>query len=124
MMVTKVGLARRVPASDSDVGAEGAGGSIQVEVGLGSCNTPDVIYLICNPTLAVSGAKLFYFCGFGFSSPCVVVFVMHLISCHHVHCICIRVHLMHSNIFPVSVLHSGAPFSSGGHFYLSFVCGD
>ena len=26
-----------------------------------SCNTPDVIYLICIPTLAVSGAKLFYF---------------------------------------------------------------
>ena len=33
-------------------------------------------------------------------SPCVVVFVMHLISCHHVHCICIRVRLMHSSIFP------------------------
>ena len=33
--------------------------------------------------------------------PCVVVIVMHLISCHHVHCICIRVHLMHSSIFPV-----------------------
>ena len=26
---------------------------------------------------------------------------MHLISCHHVHCICICVHLMHSSIFPV-----------------------
>ena len=35
-VVTKVGSARRVPASDSDVGAEGAGGSIQVVVGLGS----------------------------------------------------------------------------------------
>ena len=34
-------------------------------------------------------------------SPCVVVIVMHLISCHHVHCICIRVRLMHSSIFPV-----------------------
>ena len=34
-------------------------------------------------------------------SPCVVVVVMHLISCHHVHCICIHVHLMHSSIFPV-----------------------
>ena len=34
-------------------------------------------------------------------SPCVVVVVMHLISCHHVHCNCIRVHLMHSSIFPV-----------------------
>ena len=29
------------------------------------------------------------------------VLVMHLISCHHVHCICICVHLMHSSIFPV-----------------------
>ena len=26
---------------------------------------------------------------------------MHLISCHHVHCICIRVRLMHPSIFPV-----------------------
>ena len=29
------------------------------------------------------------------------VHVMHFISCHHVHCICIRVRLMHSSIFPV-----------------------
>ena len=65
------------------------------------CNTPDVIYLICIPTLAVFGTKLFYFLGFGFLSPCVFVVVMHLISCHHVHCICIRVRLMHSSIFPV-----------------------
>ena len=65
------------------------------------CNTPDVIYLICTPTLAVSGTKLFYFLGFGFLSPCVVVVVMHLISCHHVHCICIRVRLIHPSIFPV-----------------------
>ena len=27
--------------------------------------------------------------------------MMMAISCHHVHCICIRVHLMHSSIFPV-----------------------
>ena len=26
---------------------------------------------------------------------------MHLLSCHHVHCICIRVRLMHPSIFPV-----------------------
>ena len=65
------------------------------------CNTPDVTFPICTPTLAVSGVKLFYFLGFGFLSPCVVIVVMHLISCHHVHCICIRVHLMHSSIFPV-----------------------
>ena len=66
-----------------------------------NCNTPDMIYLICTPTLAVSGVKLFYFLGFGFLSPCVVVVVMHLISCLHVHCICIRVRLMHPSIFPV-----------------------
>ena len=65
------------------------------------CNTPDVTFPICTPTLAVSGVKLYLFLGFGSLSPCVIVFVMHLISCHHVHCICIRVHLMHSNIFPV-----------------------
>ena len=64
------------------------------------CNTPDVIYPICTPTLAISGLKLFYFLGFGFLSPCVVLVVMHLISCHHVHCICIHVRLMHSSIFP------------------------
>ena len=65
------------------------------------CNTPDVSFPICTPTLAVSGVKLFYFLGFGSLSPCVFIVVMHLISCHHVHCICIRVHLMHSSIFPV-----------------------
>ena len=27
--------------------------------------------------------------------------VMHFISCHHVHLICIRVRLMHPSIFPV-----------------------
>ena len=65
------------------------------------CNSPDVTFPICTPTLAVSGVKLFYFLGFGSLSLCVVIVVMHRISCHHVHCICIRVHLMHSSIFPV-----------------------
>ena len=65
------------------------------------CNTPDVTFPICTPTLAVSGVKLFYFLGFGYLSPCVVFVVMHLISCHHVHLICIRVRLMHPRIFPV-----------------------
>ena len=60
-----------------------------------------MIYLLCNPTLAVSGLKLFYFLGFRSLSPCVVIVVMHLISCHHVHCIYIRVHFMHSIFFPV-----------------------
>ena len=41
-MVTKVGSARRVPASDSDEGAERTGGSIPVEVGLGSRWPPTV----------------------------------------------------------------------------------
>ena len=41
-MVTKVGLACCVPASDSDVGAERTGGSIPVEVGLGSQRPPTV----------------------------------------------------------------------------------
>ena len=41
-VVTKVGSARRVPASDSDVAAEGAGGSTQVVVGLGSRQPPTV----------------------------------------------------------------------------------
>ena len=65
------------------------------------CNTADVTFPICTPTLAVSGVKLFYFLGFESLSSCVVIVVMHLISCHHVHCICIRVHLMHLSIFPV-----------------------
>ena len=56
-----------------------------------TCNTPDVTFPICTPTLAVSGVKLFYFLRFESLSPCVVIVVMHLISCHHVHCICIRV---------------------------------
>ena len=54
-------------------------------------------------------------------SPCVFSFVMHLISCHHVHCIayvfvsCIRAFSL------LSVLHSDAPMSPGGPFYL-FSC--
>ena len=65
------------------------------------CNTPDVIYLICTPILAVSDLSYFIFLEFGFLPPCVVVCVWHLISCHHVRCICIRVRLMHPSIFPV-----------------------
>ena len=65
------------------------------------CNTPDVTFPIYTPTLVISGVKLIYFLGFGSLSPCVVFVVMHLISCHHVHCICIRDHLIHSSIFPV-----------------------
>ena len=65
------------------------------------CNTPDVTFPICTPTLAVFGVKLYLFLVFGSLSPRVVVFVMHFISCHHAHFICIRVRLMHPSIFPV-----------------------
>ena len=34
-------------------------------------------------------------------SFCIFVHIMHLISCHHEHCICIRVRLLHPSIFPV-----------------------
>ena len=47
--------------------------------------------------------------------------VMHCISCHHVHFICTHVRLMHPTFSPLSVLHAGAPISSGGPFYL-FSC--
>ena len=65
------------------------------------CNTPDVTFPICTPTLAVSGVKLYFFPRVRVLSPCVDIVVMHLISCHHVHCICICAHLRHSSIFPV-----------------------
>ena len=68
---------------------------------LDHCNTPYVTCHICIPTLAISGTKLCYFLDVRFLSSCAFVFVMHLTSCLHVHCICIRVHLMHSSIFPV-----------------------
>ena len=66
-----------------------------------TCHTPDVTFPICTPTLAVSDVKLYLFPRVWVLSPCVVIVVMHLISCHHVHCICIRVRLLHSSIFPV-----------------------
>ena len=37
----------------------------------------------------------------GFCLHFAFVHVLHLISCHHVHRICIRVRLMHPSIFPV-----------------------
>ena len=58
--------------------------------------------IFVTPTLAIFG---FVIC---FSLRCrvlsfVLYFVMSciFISCHHVHCICIRVRLMHPSIFPV-----------------------
>ena len=54
--------------------------------------------------------------------------VMHFISCHHVHCICIRVRLMHPSIFPVvrfAIRHSYAlrrsPFVSCCEWVLNFL---
>ena len=87
------------------------------------CNTPDVIYLICIPTLVVFGTKLFYFLVVGFLSPCVLS--LSCISYHIILCIasayvfisCIRA------FSPLSVLHSGAPISSGGPFYLFWCAG-
>ena len=73
----------------------------EVIQGVRICNTPDVTFPICTPTLTISGIKLFYFLGFGSLSLCVISAFMHRISCHHVHCICIRVHIMHSSIFRV-----------------------
>ena len=85
------------------------------------CNTPDVIYLICIPTLAVSGTKLFYFLGFGFclrvllSLSCISYHVIMCIAFAYVFILCIRA------FSPLSLLHSGAPISSGAPFYL-FSC--
>ena len=84
------------------------------------CNTPDVIYLICTPTLAVSGAKLFYFLGFGFLFR---VLLLSCISYHVIMCIAFAyVFVSYIRAFsPLFILHSGAPMSSGVPFYL-FSC--
>ena len=54
----------------------------------------------------------------GFRLCFAFAFVMHLISCHHVHRICIRVRPMHPRIFPLFILHSSTPMSSGVPFCL------
>ena len=51
------------------------------------CNTP-------RPMCQVSSSYSLFL-------PCDCLRVMLLISCHHVHCICIHVRLMHLSIFPV-----------------------
>ena len=86
------------------------------------CNTPDVIYLICIPTLAVSGLSYFIFLVVGFfclrvllSLSCISYHVIMCIAFAYVFVSCIRA------FSPFSVLHSGAPISSGGPFYL-FSC--
>ena len=47
-----------------------------------TCNTTNVIYLICTPTLAVSGTKLFYFIVVGFfvSACCCLCHASHIMS--------------------------------------------
>ena len=69
---------------------------------LGSCNTPDVTFHICN-----SNSCHFRLCvmifppWLGFVFALHLVHVVHYISCHHVHRICFRVRLMHPSISPV-----------------------
>ena len=85
------------------------------------CNTPDVTFPICTPTLAVSGVKLFIFSGSGLCLR--VLLSLSCISYHVIMCI-IFAYVFVSCIqafSPLSVLHSGAPMSSGVPFYL-FSC--
>ena len=85
------------------------------------CNTPDVIYPICNPTLAVSGLSYFIFSGVGLylrvllSLSCSSYHVIMCIAFAYVFVSCIQAFSL------LSVLHSGAPISSGAPFYL-FSC--
>ena len=85
------------------------------------CNTPDVTFPICTPTLAVSGTKLFYFIVVRFLSQCALSLscisynVIMCIAFAYVFVSCIRA------FSSLSVLHSGTPISSGGPFYL-FSC--
>ena len=55
--------------------------------------TPTCHFRLCDMIYSLRG----WFFSFVFH----FIHVMHLISCHHVHCICIRVRLMHPSIFPV-----------------------
>ena len=65
-------------------------------------NAPDVTCHICIPTLAIFGYVLWYSLrGRVLFFVLHFVHVMQFISCHHVHCICKRVRLMHPSIFPV-----------------------
>ena len=67
------------------------------------CNTPHVTCHICNSDSCHFRLGVMIFpswSGFVFSFL-LFVHVMHLISCHHVHLICIRVRLLHPSIFPV-----------------------
>ena len=50
--------------------------------------------------------------------PCHCLRVMHCISCHHVHFICIHVRLMHPSIFPVGHFAIRRSYVPGVPFYL------
>ena len=65
------------------------------------CNAPDILSIFCIQLLPSPALSYICFSGWVFVFVCVVFVFMHLISCHHVHCICIRVRLMHPSIFPV-----------------------
>ena len=85
------------------------------------CNTPDMIYPICDPTPAISGYKLIYFSG-----ACLCFRVLLSLSCISYHVImCIAFAYVFVSCIrafpPLSILHSGAPMSPGVPFYL-FSC--
>ena len=85
------------------------------------CNTLDTTFHICN-----SDSCLFRRCDmFSLRGWVFLLFafvhVMHSISCHLVHRICIRVRLMHPSIFPVVRFAFRRSMPSGVPFYL-FSC--
>ena len=101
---------------DDESVAKMSDGDVGVEPSLSRCNTPDVTFPICTPTLAVSALSYFIFSGSGFclrvllSLSCISYHVIMCIAFAYVFISCIRA------FSPLSVLHSGASFSSGGHF--------
>ena len=76
--------------------------SEKAEMMASSCNTLDVTFHICNSNSChFRLCDMIFLRGWVLSFVLYFVHVMHLISCHHVHLICIRVRLMHPSIFPV-----------------------
>ena len=59
-----------------------------------SCNAPDPLRQVSTSYSLSLPCHLLACC----ILPC---HLLHFISCHHVHCICIRVRLLHPSIFPV-----------------------
>ena len=67
-----------------------------------SCVTPRMqLSLFVLQLLPFPVLSYFIFSGSGFCLRVLFFVFMHLLSCHYVHCIHIRVRLMHSSIFPV-----------------------